>query len=817
MRKENNGRVQPTLIHFDRVMAWVFSIVVLLLMLIVAMLGSIFFSHISRKNEEALQETITSLLASSINRISFSGKYHARALVRQIIESQPRIKYIAIIDSDGKIIAGDLHDISDKEYLIKQVLKEQKTSFLDVLHNGDSVRQVAMPYASGYHNLTHGVIFVGISKSEVRRDILFTYMLLGGIIVLLSLSSLAATLLLSRKIARPVINLAWQYQEILDHAPLLIRICDGNGKLLGCSSLFAEMYKNESTLLSSEVRQVFEKNKCVEGEVTYSVEDQIKTFLVTSFPVLQERGKTRQACSIALDISERKQAEEELRQLRNYLSNIIDSMPSVLVGVDAKGHVTQWNKQAEQVTGSIAGHVLGRKLVDVLPYMSSEMQRIAESIRSRQPSQKLNIPRQYNGSVLYEDFTIYPLIANGVEGAVIRIDDVTKEHNLEEQLNHSRRIEAIGQLAGGIAHDFNNILAGITSAAELLKKHCGVLNEKDASLVDLILKASARAADLTYKLLTFGRKEIKVSTSVNIHNVIDETVAMLTRTLDKKISVVVEKNASAHSMVGDAASLQNALLNLGINASHAMPDGGVITIKTENIDLDSESVNINSFELSPGKYVKIQVNDTGCGIPPENIQKIFEPFFTTREQGKGSGLGLASVHGIVRTHHGAISVSSEEGSGSTFTILLPCSKDKAEDIIKDNETVIHGRGLVLLVDDEDVVLYTSTLMLEEMGYKVMSAHNGKEALEIFSKHYQEIKVVIMDMVMPVMNGREAFMEMRKIDENCKVIIASGFSRNEDIAELKAYGLAGYIHKPYRDYDLSRLLVKVTSQSEGTAT
>ncbi|MBN2640649.1 MAG: response regulator [Victivallales bacterium] len=812
MRKENNGRVQPTLIHFDRVMAWVFSIVVLLLMLIVAMLGSIFFSHISGKNDDALQETITGLLASSINRISFSGKYHARALVRQIIESQPRIKYIAIVDSDGKIIAGDLQDISDEENLIKQVLKEQKTSFLDVLHNGDLVRQVAMPYASGYHNLTHGVIFVGISKSEVKRDILFTYMFLGGIILLLSMLSLAATLFLSRKIARPVIDLAWQYQEILDHAPLLIRISDGNGKLLGCSSLFADMYKNESRLLSSEVRQVFEKNKCVEGEVTYSVGDQVNTFLVTSFPVLQERGKIRQACSIALDISERKQAEEELRQLRNYLSNIIDSMPSVLIGVDVEGHVTQWNKQAERATGRIAGHVIGRKLVDVLPYMSSEIQRIAESIRTRQPRQQLNIPRQYNGSVLYEDFTIYPLVANGVEGAVIRIDDVTKEHDLEEQLNHSRRIEAIGQLAGGIAHDFNNILAGITSAAELLKKHCGVLNEKDASLVDLILRASARAADLTYKLLAFGRKEITVSASVNIHNVIDETVAMLTRTLDKKISVVVEKNASAHSMVGDAASLQNALLNLGINASHAMPDGGVITIETENIDLDSESVNINSFELSQGKYVKIQVNDTGCGIPPENMQKIFEPFFTTREQGKGSGLGLASVHGIVRTHHGAISVSSTEGSGSTFTILLPCSKESAADVIKDNETVIHGRGLVLLVDDEDVVLYTSTLMLEEMGYKVMSAHNGKEALEIFKKHYHEISVVIMDVIMPVMNGREAFMEMKKIDRDCKVIIASGFSRDEDIVELKAYGLAGYIHKPYRDYDLGRLLIKVTSQN-----
>ena len=810
MGRGKDSYPQPSLVHFDRIMAFFFSVMVLLLMLAVAALGAVFFSHISKRNEDALRETITDLLASSVNRISFSGKYHARALVRQIIESQPRIKYITIINADGEVIAGEAREVSDKDMVMERVLREQKTSFEDVMFSGLPVRQVAMPYVSGYQNNTRGVIFVGMSRAELERDTLMTYMFLGGVIVLLSLLSLAATLLISRRIARPVIDLAWQYKGILDHAPLLIRISDSNGNLCGCSSQFFRVSDRNPAFLASEVELVFKDNECVDSEVSYNVHGHPATFLVTSFPVLRDRGKTRQACSIALDISERKRSEEELRRLRNYLSNIIDSMPSVLVGVDAQGHVTQWNRKAERITGSSAGNVMGKRLVDVFPDMSSELQKISESIRTRQPRQQLNIPRRTNGDVLYEDITIYPLVANGVEGAVIRIDDVTREHNLEEQLNHSRKIEAIGQLAGGIAHDFNNILTGITSAAELLRKHPEGLNSRAAGLIDIILKSAERAAELTRKLLTFGRKEIIVSASVDIHTVVDDTIAMLNRTLDKKISVMVGKYASNHTVSGDAASLQNALLNLGINASHAMPDGGIIKISTGNLVLDQMACDESAFQLKPGDYVKIEVSDTGCGIPPENIHKIFEPFFTTKEQGKGSGLGLASVYGIVQTHHGSIDVNSTVGIGSTFTILLPCAEESAVGMAKDDETVISGQGLVLLVDDESPVLYTGEFMLEEMGYKVMTARNGAEALEIFRAYHKEISVVIMDMIMPEMNGREAFLEMRKISKDCKVIIASGFPKNEDIMELKRCGLAGYIHKPYRDYELSKLLAGLMS-------
>ena len=384
-----------------------------------------------------------------------------------------------------------------------------------------------------------------------------------------------------------------------------------------------------------------------------------------------------------------------------------------------------------------------------------------------------------------------------------------KHKKLQAQLIQSQKMDAIGQLAGGVAHDFNNMLAGIISAAELLKSSKQKLDAKEEELIEVILNASNRATELTAKLLAFGRKGKVTSRSVDVHTIIDETIALLNRTINKKIKILVSKNASNSIVTGDDSALQNSLLNLGINASHAMKTGGELLIETENIHLSEAYCNSSLFDIKTGNYIRIKVQDTGCGFSPENIKKIFEPFFTTKKQGKGTGLGLASVYGTIQNHHGEINVHSEVNIGTIFYIYLPCSDKVLKEVPKAIEkTILKASGLILLVDDEEVIRRTSKYILEKMGFKVILAKNGLEAVNIFKNKFAEIDLVITDMIMPEMNGSEAFYKMKEIDANCKVIISSGFTKNESLEDLIKEGLAGFIQKPFTNNQLHQLLRKV---------
>ncbi|MCP4216360.1 MAG: response regulator [bacterium] len=503
-------------------------------------------------------------------------------------------------------------------------------------------------------------------------------------------------------------------------------------------------------------------------------------------------------------------AQRKLMKAQDYISNIINSMPSILIGVDQEGKVTQWNKKAEESTGLKAEDANGKPILEVYPQLAPEMNHLAESISNHKVKSDLKQPHQTKNGTRYEDVTIYPLSAKGVSGAVVRIDDVTREYNLEEQLTQSRKMDAIGHLAGGIAHDFNNMLAGIMGAAQLLDSPVRNLDAKGKKYVDMILQASKRATDLTTKLLAFGRKGKRASTALDVHSILDDTVAILNRTIDKKIRISLGKDAESHIISGDGSALQNTLMNIGINAAHAMPGGGIIQIETNNIILDKTYCNASHFEIEPGRYIRIEIRDTGCGIPKQNLQKIFEPFYTTKGLGKGSGLGLAAVYGTLQEHHGAVSVHSDVGTGTAFIIFLPCSKENVTPA-KIDVGVLTGSGRILLVDDEEIIRITLQHMLEEMGYQVLPAENGRVAVELFKKRHAEIDIVVMDMIMPVMSGREAFFKMKEIDKNCKVIISSGFAKKKDMDELKRFGLSGYIHKPYKNFELSQLLAQALSK------
>jgi len=385
-----------------------------------------------------------------------------------------------------------------------------------------------------------------------------------------------------------------------------------------------------------------------------------------------------------------------------------------------------------------------------------------------------------------------------------RLAQANQTHLLE-QLHHSQKMDAVGQLAGGIAHDFNNMLAGIMGAAEFLK--ISIPPEgKPSRYLDMIVTATSRAADLTHKLLVFSRKGNKASTAVDVARVAQETVEILSHTVDKRIVITFENSATTAMVIGDDSMLQNAFMNIGINASHAMPDGGALSFNVRNIQLDKVYCSASPFELEPGPYVEVEIRDTGCGMPLEIQKRIFEPFFTTKEQGKGTGLGLAAVYGTVLDHRGGISVYSEVGQGTVFHIYLPIP-DHLDTASLAEEAPLRGAGTILLVEDEEILRLTGEAILENLGYTVISAINGKDGVEIFERRRGEIDLVILDMVMPVMGGREAFDQLRKLDPSVKVLLSSGFSKEEDLDEMKRNGLCGFIRKPYRQAGISRLIAE----------
>jgi len=381
----------------------------------------------------------------------------------------------------------------------------------------------------------------------------------------------------------------------------------------------------------------------------------------------------------------------------------------------------------------------------------------------------------------------------------------TEREELQAKLFQSQKMEAIGQLAGGVAHDFNNSLGVILGAAELAG--LGDLPTESRNYLDMIVTAARRASSLTRKLLSFSRQGgTRHMDMIDAGAVARDTASLLQSSIDKRIAIVLESKASRTFVTGDTGLLQNALMNLGINASHAMPEGGTITVTLDNLHLDQDYCEASPFKLVPGDYLEIGVKDTGSGIAPENLTRIFEPFFTTKEEGKGTGLGLASVYGVMQDHDGAITVYSELGTGTAFRLYFPLPPDTLglyEDTAPKPESYPTGTGTILLADDEEMIRKTAGALLERLGYTVLPARDGLEALEIFKARKDEIGIVLMDMIMPKLGGRQTFEELRTLDATIPIVICSGFSKAEDLEALKEKGISGFLQKPFRHAQLAQ--------------
>ncbi len=374
---------------------------------------------------------------------------------------------------------------------------------------------------------------------------------------------------------------------------------------------------------------------------------------------------------------------------------------------------------------------------------------------------------------------------------------------LREQLVQVQKMDAIGQLAGGIAHDFNNMLCGIIGNAELLLDALSdqVLRDSARDIIDI----GKRSAELTTQLLAFSRKGQIQNISIDLNQILKEVVSILRHTIKRSIEIKIELGNGPVCTVGDPAQIQSALLNLAVNARDAMPDGGVLELKTAIVDLDAAYCREHGIALTPGRYNEVSVRDTGTGMDAETVAHIYEPFFTTKKQGEGTGMGLAAVYGTMQTHHGAIDLTSTMNNGTTFKLYFPIVAigvetsghlSGAEPVVHKGSTSGDQTRRVLIIDDEEKIVLIVGEHLRKSGYEVAMFTSGASALGFFREQHTTISLVILDIIMPKTDGKTLFYKLREIDAGIPVIIMSGYSIAGITQELLNKGAVRFLQKPF---------------------
>jgi PAS domain S-box-containing protein len=494
----------------------------------------------------------------------------------------------------------------------------------------------------------------------------------------------------------------------------------------------------------------------------------------TNKPVFSPDGTLREILCVGTDVTERRRHEDALR----LQAQIIDQIHDSVISTDLAGLVTIWNKGAERLYGYKAEEVIGRHLSLVYPEDQWEMiqREVLASLRKKgnYEIEARNVKKSGELFWVHLSLSLLRDSKGTVTGFIGYHIDITDHKRLEEQLRHSQKMEAIGQLAGGIAHDFNNILTAIIGYGNLLQMRLSE-NDQMRSYVDQILASAERAASLTQSLLAFGRKQIIDPKPVNVNEIIRGVEKLLSRLIREDIELRIEFTDKDLTVMADSAQMGQVLMNLATNARDAVPDEGSLTIQTGLIELDNTWVKTHGYG-KPGMYALIAVTDTGGGMTEKTRQRVFEPFFTTKEIGKGTGLGLSIVYGIVKQHNGFITVYSEVGRGTIFKIYLPViTPPEAETGVAELAPFVGGTETILVAEDDAEVRKLTKNLLEEFGYSVIEAEDGEDAVVKFLKHKKHIELVILDVVMPRKNGKEVYESIRRMKPDMKALFTSGYT------------------------------------------
>ena len=525
------------------------------------------------------------------------------------------------------------------------------------------------------------------------------------------------------------------------------------------------------------------------------------TFLVSCTPVLDDEGHLEKVIHIATDISQRKQVEESLLASESKFRSFFELSPQSVARIDFEtGQVVDVNQKFSELFKLSKEDILGRTMLELGLSSTEQSSKFMKVLNQtgRVDGLEMNLTAK-DGTVLTTLLFARKITIKDDNFILIIFNDITERKKLEQQFQQAQRMEALGTLAGGIAHDFNNLLMGILGNASLMLSD---IDSSDPSREQLknIESYVHSAAELTKQLLGFargGQYEVKPT---NLNNLIERSAHMFGRT-KKEINIHQKLQKDIWTVAIDQGQIDQMLLNLYVNAWQAMAGGGHLYIQTENVTLIQSDV--KPFAVEAGRYVKISITDTGIGMDEATQQRIFEPFFTTQEKGRGTGLGLASAYGIIKNHGGVIDVESEKGKGTTFTIYLPvCDEEVALETDLDVR-LLRGRETVLLVDDEEMILEIGQKMLAKMGYHPLIAKGGQKAVEIYRENADKIDLVILDMIMPDMNGQETYDNLKKLNPAVKVLLSSGYSLNGQARKIMDSGCQGFVQKPFDAVNLSQ--------------
>jgi two-component system cell cycle sensor histidine kinase/response regulator CckA len=514
-----------------------------------------------------------------------------------------------------------------------------------------------------------------------------------------------------------------------------------------------------------------------------------------SFPLVDKKnGKMRGVIEYVRDITERERAEQALQASEEkYRLLIQNSNDAIFIAQD--GVIKFPNLKAEELLEYSAAELAQIPFTDHIHPDDREM--VLENHRKRLEGE--NLPSTYSfrvrnkrGQELWVEINAVMSLWEGKPATLNFVRDITEKKKLEAQYLQAQKMEAVGTLAGGVAHDFNNLLMGIQGHTSLLLLDTDP-GHRHYKMLKSIEEQVKSGADLTWQLLSFargGKIEVKPA---DLNALIKKTSTLFGRT-QKEISIHRSLQPEVWPVEVDRGQIEQVLLNLYVNAWQAMPSGGSLFLETKNVILDGGYR--KPFYVTPGNYVKISVTDNGVGMDEKTQKRIFEPFFTTKEMGRGTGLGLATTYGIIKGHGGFINVYSEKGHGATFTIYLPASAKKIEKEKISPVELVKGKETILLVDDEEVVLNVNRMVLEKLGYRVIMARNGQEAIDIFRAQKDAIDLVILDMIMPGMEGGKAFDLLRGIQDGVRIILSSGYGINDEVKRMMERGCRAFIQKPF---------------------
>ena len=511
-----------------------------------------------------------------------------------------------------------------------------------------------------------------------------------------------------------------------------------------------------------------------------------------------ERGRVKRTHCFFRDISALKQSQEALKESERRYKAVVDNIEVGISVLNSNMEIVEVNKALRNLfphgtCGQICyEHYHNPPRSDICPYcpcvltfQDGEVHEVVAEVRVSRGDR-------------YFHFVSSPIKDSDgrVQYVIALSQDITEQRNLQRQLLQSQKMEALGILSGGIAHDFNNILTVVLGFSELLLSGA---DEHDTAREDLnrIHEAAQKGAELVQRILAFSRK-----TEINLHPLdlnyeIVQVKRLLARTIPKMIQIELDLSNDLAAVNADPGQIEQVLMNLAVNARDAMPDGGKLTIETKNVVLD-EAFRQMDVGFAPGNYVLLSVSDTGHGMNQEILDHIFEPFYTTKDAGRGTGLGLSMVYGIVKQHGGYVTCCSEPGQGATFKIYLPqiAASEEISGRLGQEALSADGSETILLVDDEEFIRDLGKRVLEQSGYTVLTAPDGKEALDVYGKERKRISLVILDLIMPGMGGNQCLRELLKIDSRARVLLASGGASDGETKETNERGARGFVGKPY---------------------